>query len=133
MNTKPLATIINSNSEVSTLQNRALKGMGQRLKKYRLQRNLTQKQVSEMLDIDEQYYGQAERGVKRLSLEKLVVFCFHFQLTLDDVIQIRMETEFPSLKETSIKEITLLLENCSSGQLALIQSLLKNMELFKKD
>ena len=133
MNTKPLATIINSNSEVSTLQNRALKGMGQRLKKYRLQRNLTQKQVSKMLDIDEQYYGQAERGVKRLSLEKLVVFCFHFQLTLDDVIQIRMETEFPSLKETSIKEITLLLENCSSGQLALIQSLLKNMELFKKD
>ena len=125
--------MIKSNSEVSTLQNRALKEMGQRLKKYRLQRNLTQKQVSEMLDIDEQYYGQAERGVKRLSLEKLVVFCSRFQLTMDDIIQIRTETEFPSLKETYIAEITQLLKHCSSDQLVLIQSLLKNIELFKRD
>lgn len=115
------------------MQNRALKEMGQRLKKYRLQRNLTQKQVSEMLDIDEQYYGQAERGVKRLSLEKLVVFCSRFQLTMDDIIQIRTETEFPSLKETYIAEITQLLKHCSSDQLVLIQSLLKNIELFKRD
>lgn len=125
--------MIKSNSEVSTLQNHALKEMGQRLKKYRLQRNLTQKQVSEMLDIDEQYYGQAERGVKRLSLEKLVVFCSQFQLTLDDVIQIRTETKSPSSKEASIKEITQLLENCSSDQLELIHSLVKNMDFLKKD
>lgn len=125
--------MIKSDSEVSTLQNRALKEMGQRLKKYRLQRNLTQKQVSEILDIDEQYYGQAERGVKRLSLEKLVVFCSRFQLTMDDIIQIRTETESLSLKEAYIKEITQLLENCSSDQLALIQSLVKNMDFLKRD
>lgn len=115
------------------MQNHALRGMGERLKKYRLQRNLTQKQVSEMLDIDEQYYGQAERGVKRLSLEKLVVFCSRFQLTMDDIIQIHAETESPSLKETYIKEITQLLKHCSSDQLALIQSLVKNMDFLKRD
>ena len=115
------------------MQNRALKEMGQRLKKYRLQRNLTQKQVSEMLSVDEQYYGQVERGVKRLSLEKLVAFCFQFQLTLDDIIQIRNETENRALKKMYIEEITQLLENCSSDQLALIQSLVRNINLLKRN
>lgn len=79
-----------------------------------------------MLNIDEQYYGQAERGVKRLSLEKLVAFCSQFQLTLDDIIQIHDETENRALKKMYIEEITQLLENCSSDQLALIQSLVRN-------
>lgn len=70
--------------------------------------------------------------MKRLSLEKLVAFCFQFQLTLDDIIQIRDEMENHDLKEM-IEEITQLRENCFSDQLALIQSLVKNIDLQKRN
>ncbi|WP_195983939.1 helix-turn-helix transcriptional regulator [Clostridium sp. D33t1_170424_F3] len=109
----------------------ALRTMGQRLRKYRLQAELTQKQVSEILDIDEQYYGQAERGAKKLSLEKLVAFCSCFHITLDDIIKVNTTAEDRSLKSARIMEITCLLENCSSDQLALIQSLVRNIDILK--
>lgn len=106
--------------------------MGQALKKYRLRAKMTQKQVAEILNIDEQYYGQIERGAKRLSLDKLITFCSYFHITLDDVIQIHSAEESDALKQSYLADISAHLEQCSSNQLALIQNLIKNIDLFKK-
>lgn len=106
--------------------------MGQALKKYRLRAKLTQKQLSEILEIDEQYYGQIERGAKRLSLEKLITFCSYFHITLDDVIQIDPAGEDNALKQSYLTDISARLEHCTSKELALIQNIIKNIDLFQK-
>ena len=106
-----------------------LKAIGQRLKKYRVQAGMTQKQLSVILEIDEQYYGQVERGVKKLSLEKLMLFCTYFQILLDDVIKIDVRDEGNPIKLAYISEISQLLINCSKEQLIRIKSLVKNIDL----
>lgn len=93
------------------LDENVLKAIGQRLKKYRLQAGMTQKRLSEILDIDEQYYGQAERGVKKLSLEKLMLFCTCFQIPLDDVIKLDVRNEGDPIKLACISKISQLLIN----------------------
>ncbi|WP_050696734.1 helix-turn-helix domain-containing protein [Anaeromassilibacillus senegalensis] len=111
------------------LDEKMLKAIGQRLKKYRVQAGMTQKQLSEILEIDEQYYGQVERGVKKLSLEKLMLFCTYFQIPLDDVIKIDVRDEGNPIKLAYISEISQLLINCSKEQLIRIKSLVKNIDL----
>lgn len=114
------------------LDESALKAIGQRLKKYRLQAGMTQKQLSEILDIDEQYYGQAERGVKKLSLEKLMLFCTHFQIPLDDIIHLEAKDEDDPIKHAQISHISQLLIDCSREELAMIESMVKNIDLLKR-
>ncbi|WP_195985964.1 helix-turn-helix transcriptional regulator [Clostridium sp. D33t1_170424_F3] len=106
-----------------------LKAVGQRLKKYRLLAGMTQKQLSEILGIGEQYYGQVERGVKKLSLEKLMFFCTCFQIPLDDIIRIDAKDEDDPIKLACISEISQLLIDCSREQLALIKSFVHNIDL----
>ncbi|WP_195985510.1 helix-turn-helix transcriptional regulator [Clostridium sp. D33t1_170424_F3] len=110
----------------------ALRAIGQRLKKYRLQAGMTQKQLSEILDIDEQYYGQAERGVKKLSLEKLMLFCTYFQIPLDDIIKIDAKDEDDPIKRAYISELSQLLIDCTREELAMIISMVKNIDLLKR-
>lgn len=47
--------------------------MGERIKRCRLELNMTQEQFSEVLGLSLTYYGQIERGVSSISIEKLQV------------------------------------------------------------
>lgn len=47
--------------------------MGERLKRYREERNWTQETMAEILEISLTYYGRVERGFNGLSLEKLIL------------------------------------------------------------
>ncbi|MBQ3602190.1 MAG: helix-turn-helix transcriptional regulator, partial [Lachnospiraceae bacterium] len=48
------------------------------IKKYRLLNNMTQKELSEKLYLDTQYYAQLERGERNFSIEKIAMICSLF-------------------------------------------------------
>ena len=45
--------------------------IGSNMRRYREKWGHTQQEIAEVLNLDAQYYGEAERGRKRLSLECL--------------------------------------------------------------
>ena len=45
--------------------------MGKRLRKFRREKDYTQEQMAEILEISSAYYGKVERGVNSLSVKKL--------------------------------------------------------------
>lgn len=76
--------------------------MGKRMKKRRKELNLTQEQMSEMLDISTKHYSGVERGVAGLSIENLIIVSDILGLNLDYLIkgEISQDTVIPGrLKE----------------------------------
>lgn len=55
------------------MNSKLLFDIGNRIKKQRLELGLTQRQAADLLDISLNFYGEVERGNKRLSLEKLIL------------------------------------------------------------
>ncbi len=53
------------------MENALLTGIGKRLRKGRREKGLTQKEAAEILEISANFYGEVERGNRRLSLEKI--------------------------------------------------------------
>ncbi len=47
--------------------------IGNRIKERRLELGITQRQAADLLDISLNFYGEIERGNKRISLEKIVL------------------------------------------------------------
>ena len=48
-----------------------LKLLGENIKKYRLEKGLTQEKLAEMVDLSREYIIRVEMGHKRISLKKL--------------------------------------------------------------
>lgn len=62
-------------------------GMGKRMKNKRKELNLTQEQMSEMLDISTKHYSGVERGVAGLSIDNLIMVSDILGLNLDYLIK----------------------------------------------
>lgn len=59
------------------------------IKKIRKDHDLTQKQMSKLLNIDTQYYSRLERGddpKRRFTLEKIILACALFNVTPNEII-----------------------------------------------
>lgn len=59
------------------------------IKKIRKDHDLTQKQMSKILNIDAQYYARLERGddpKRRFTLEKIILACALFNVTPNEII-----------------------------------------------
>lgn len=54
--------------------------MGERLKRCRVDRQLTQEQFAELIQMSITYYGRIERGESGLSLEKIYLFSKKFDI-----------------------------------------------------
>lgn len=63
------------------------KGMGKRLRAYRLEANLTQDKMAEILDVSLKHYSEVERGITGLSVEKLIYLSNYFGLSLDYLLK----------------------------------------------
>lgn len=50
-----------------------LSGMGRRLYRQRKKMKLTQEETAELLEISTTFYGEVERGKRRLSIEKILL------------------------------------------------------------
>ena len=59
------------------------------IRKLRKDHDLTQKQMSKLLNIDTQYYSRLERGddpKRRFTLEKIILACALFNVTPNEII-----------------------------------------------
>lgn len=107
--------------------------IGKNIRKYRQLRGLTIEQLSEALGTETNYLGQCERGVRRLSLDKLVDLMKYFGLDAGDIIPVETEESKQSEgKNQYLLEINNLLEPCSDNQLAVVLNLLKETVPFLK-
>ena len=68
------------------MENQSLVSIGQRLREIRKSHKYTQEQLATLLDISEKHISHAERGVACLSLKNLIIFCNHFDCSLDYII-----------------------------------------------
>lgn len=59
-----------------------------RLKEIRLENNLTQEQVANILHIERRTYGAYENGKDTISLEKLISFVNYFNVSLDYMLDL---------------------------------------------
>lgn len=71
--------------------NELLKGIGERLRIQRKNLKLTQAQTAELLEMSTNFYGEIERGERRLSLEKIILVQKH--LGMDPTFLLTGETQ----------------------------------------
>lgn len=53
--------------------NNVLTDIGKRLKQWRKENNFTQKETAALLRMSSNFYGEIERGKRRLSIEKIIL------------------------------------------------------------
>ena len=100
--------------------------IGENMRKYREKYEYTQKTVADLLNIDPQYYGEAERGRKRLSLERMVELCTVYKISLDDLIPVSTQAEEGD-RDGILSQIQTVLSQCTLDQLSLIHILAKDI------
>lgn len=67
--------------------NYAIAGMGYRIADARRKNGLSQAQLADQLDITVKHLSEVERGLKLLSLERLVSLCDLLDLSLDYIVR----------------------------------------------
>lgn len=94
------------------------------IKKYRLLNNLTQKELSEKLFLDTQYYAQLERGERNFSIEKIAMICSLFHVGIEDIIELETDTGSNNDTDSLIHELNDTLETLNYSQLLLVKKFL---------
>ncbi|MEH7238867.1 helix-turn-helix domain-containing protein [Bacillus sp. JJ1562] len=59
--------------------------VGQRVRKYRMERNLTQQELAKRVNITENYVGEIERAKTKASLEVLERICQALEISLEQL------------------------------------------------
>jgi len=95
--------------------------LGIRIKKKRLEMNLTQETLAEMAKISTPYMGQIERGEKRLSLENFVNIANSLNCSTDELLR-DSTTDNISCKFAEINQI---IKNTSPKEAEKIIEILK--------
>ena len=102
-------TIRNNDNIVPSVFARVI---GMKLRKIRLEKNLTQTKVSIMLDVTFQQVQKYEKGNNALSITKFVRFCNLFEISGDQLLEktgvwFKHNKENPTGKEIKITEVSL--------------------------
>ena len=95
--------------------------IGQRIRKIRKARNLSQAQLSEMVGISITHMSHIETGNTKLSLPVLVDLANALEARTDDLLYDKVTAE----RSTATDTIVQLLEACTTQQLRVIEDLVK--------
>lgn len=95
--------------------------IGQRIRKIRKARNLSQEQLSEMVGISVTHMSHIETGNTKLSLPVLVDLANALEVRTDDLLYDKVTAE----RSTATDTIVQLLEACTTQQLRVIEDLVK--------
>ena len=93
--------------------------LGNRIKSARKAKKLTQEKLAEQINISTSYIAEIENKRTIPSFEIMCSLCKILNLSLDDII---FDTE-----SDSIKQINLLLSQCSEKQLSVIHAMIEAM------
>ena len=95
--------------------------IGERLKKARTDKGLTQEQLAEEIDVSVAFLSRVERGKTRLNLNRLNQICGILDITEGDILTgSGSNTEYYLSEEFSV-----LLKNCPPDKLKLIYDIAK--------
>lgn len=100
--------------------------IAENIKKYRLLNNMTQKELSEKLFLDTQYYAQLERSERNFTIEKIAMICSLFHIGIEDIIEVE---DSASAQDTSllIEEINNCLNSLSYSQLQITKKFIQEI------
>ncbi len=86
--------------------------IGQRIRKFRLERGLTQERLSEMAGLTPAHFSHVETGNTKVSLPSLLQIAVSLDVTLDDLVC----DNLTHTKHVSMKEMDTLLSDCSDAE-----------------
>lgn len=95
--------------------------IGERLKKARKERGLTQEQLAEKIDVSIAFLSRIERGNSQINLKRLTQICELLNVTEGDILNGVSNNSNKYLDS----EFANLLQNCSSQQQKLIYDIAK--------
>lgn len=96
--------------------------LGLRIKKYRIERHLTQEQLSEYINTVPSTISHIERGATKCSLPNLVKICNVLGISLDQAIGDSLTIIQPMMIDNDIFE---LLQDCSIQERKIIKEILQ--------
>lgn len=96
------------------------RAIGSRIRKYRLERDLTQESVSEYADLTPAHYSHIERGNTKPSLPTLIRIANVLDVSIDDLLCDALSKS----THVRVKDINELLADCSGAEMkALVEVL----------
>lgn len=93
--------------------------IGQRIKKFRKIKDMSQEQLAEKIDISTTHMSHIETGTTKLSLQVLTDIAQTLQITTDDLL-------FEE-KKISNNELNRILSNCSTKQITILTPIIKEL------
>jgi transcriptional regulator with XRE-family HTH domain len=101
--------------------------IAQNIKKYRQLNNMTQKDLSEKLYLDTQYYAQLERGERNFTIEKICMICSLFHIGIDDIIQVNQDETLHEDYSALVEELSLSLKQLNYSQLLVLKKYIEEI------
>jgi len=86
--------------------------IGQRIRKFRLERKYTQEKLAEMAGLTPAHFSHVETGNTKVSLPSLLQIAVSLDVTLDDLVC----DNLTHTKHVSMKEMDTLLSDCSDAE-----------------
>lgn len=72
-----------------------------RLRELREDKDLTQKEIADMLQIDQSYYSKYERGKHPMQIDQLKTLCEYYNVSADYILGLPMGLSWPREPEKS--------------------------------
>lgn len=98
--------------------------IGERIKRGRLKKKLTQVELSEMIDVSVVYLSRVERGNTHINLKRLIEISNVLEIPAGEILQGAAPEENSYLK----KDISDVLKNCNGEKQKLIYEIAKLVE-----
>ena len=96
------------------------RAIGSRIRKYRLERSLTQESVSEYADLTPAHYSHIERGNTKPSLPTLIRIANALEITIDDLLCDNVEKS----RHVRVRDVDRLLEDCTPQEIKALTEIL---------
>lgn len=96
--------------------------LGQRIKHYRKLHSMTQEELAAVIGVASLHINNIENGKKGISLDKLVLICNHFHISLSDILPLG-EQDDSELRKQWTDELVNALDGLNVTQLGTIKTM----------
>lgn len=107
-----------------------MKNYNDRLRELREDNDLKQREVAEVLGINQQVYSRYELGIRSLPIELLIKLCKFYNVSSDSILGLTQSE--PVSKINSSDTLYNLINQCSDAEIRLIIRLIKTYKNFEK-
>jgi len=95
--------------------------IGERIKFYRTERGLTQRELEDALGVAPRYISSIEQGNRGASLDMLVKMCLYFRISMADLLPIEIPSAITP-KDKLIGEVVSVLRTLEINQISVVKS-----------